>query len=183
MTQLNAHEVREQFKEIGVYAKKHRANLGLIIFVLAVTLFAATPENVRADALPHPTVSEARSVDLQVAAIQNTYAEYGILPESDDRLIPHTLRVVATAYNSEVGQTDATPFITASGTTTRHGVIAANFLPIGTQVKIPKYYGDQIFVVEDRMHPRYQNRVDIWMETRAEARQFGVRTVEIEVYR
>ena len=61
-------------------------------------------------------------------------------------------------------------------------MIAANFLPIGTKVKIPDYYGDQIFVVEDRMNQRYYYRVDIWMEDITEARQFGVRNIDIEIY-
>lgn len=94
-------------------------------------------------------------------------------------------RVVApvTAYSSTPDQTDSTPFITASGTRTRDGVVAANFLPIGTKVRIPTVYGDKIFVVEDRMNSRYWQRLDIWMETRQEALQFGVRTLPIEIIR
>jgi 3D (Asp-Asp-Asp) domain-containing protein len=43
-------------------------------------------------------------------------------------------------------------------------------------------YGDKVFVVEDRMNARYQNNVDIWMESYAEAKKFGRRSVEIHVY-
>ncbi|MBU4314954.1 3D domain-containing protein [Patescibacteria group bacterium] len=94
----------------------------------------------------------------------------------------YTITVPATAYNSLAGQTDDTPFITASGTTTRHGVLAANFLPIGTRVKIPEIYGDDIFIVEDRMNARYNKRVDIWMENYDDAIQFGYKNIQIEVY-
>ncbi|HCC83461.1 TPA: hypothetical protein DEP96_01275 [Candidatus Uhrbacteria bacterium] len=105
------------------------------------------------------------------------------MPKADLRGPNYTITVPSTAYNSEVGQCDDTPFITASGTHVRPGVIAANFLPIGTKVKIPKYYGEQVFVVEDRMNARYDKRIDIWMESHSDAIKWGIRNVEIEVYR
>jgi 3D (Asp-Asp-Asp) domain-containing protein len=90
--------------------------------------------------------------------------------------------VIATAYSSTVDQCDDTPFITANNTRVRDGIIAANFLPFGTRVKIPKLYGDKEFVVTDRMNKKYEYRIDIWMETRQEAIDFGAQYVEIEVY-
>ncbi len=119
---------------------------------------------------------------LEVSALQNEFKDYGVLPKSDLRNPAYTITVPATAYNSLEGQTDSTPFTTASGTTTRHGVLAANFLPIGTRVKIPEIYGDDVFVVEDRMNPRYDKRVDIWMESYDDAIEFGYKNIEIEVY-
>ncbi|MBT3230720.1 3D domain-containing protein [Candidatus Uhrbacteria bacterium] len=104
------------------------------------------------------------------------------MPASDLRGPAYTITVPATAYNSLPWQTDDTPFITASGTTTRHGVLAANFLPIGTRVKIPEIYGDDIFIVEDRMNSRYWERVDIWMEEYDDAIEFGYQNINIEVY-
>lgn len=89
--------------------------------------------------------------------------------------------VVITAYSSTIEETDASPFITASGTYVRDGIIAANFLKIGTQVKIPALYGDKIFVVEDRMAPKNHNKVDIWMPSKTAALQFGVKKAEIVV--
>lgn len=90
-------------------------------------------------------------------------------------------QVVATAYTSVPEQTDDTPNITASGTYTRDGVIAANFLPIGTAVKIPKLFGDKVFLVEDRMHPRNGSKIDIWLPTVDAAKRFGVKLVKIVV--
>ena len=90
-------------------------------------------------------------------------------------------RLIVTAYSSTVDQTDSTPFITASGTSVRWGVVAANFLPIGTKIRIPEIFGDEVFFVEDRMNERYNRRVDIWMHTRQDAKDFGVRNVIIEV--
>ena len=86
-----------------------------------------------------------------------------------------------TAYSSEVAQTDDTPYTTASGTRVRQGVVAANWLPIGTKVRIPDLFDDQVFVVEDRMHSRHTNRLDVWFPTRAEAVQFGARKAQIEI--
>ncbi|TAK05051.1 hypothetical protein EPO33_03590 [Patescibacteria group bacterium] len=91
-------------------------------------------------------------------------------------------KVPVTAYSSTPDQTDSTPFITASGTHVRDGVFAANFLPIGTRVKIPEVYGDKIFIVEDRMNARYRVHGDIWMETREQAKKWGIKYVTLEVY-
>ena len=89
--------------------------------------------------------------------------------------------VTATAYSSTVDQTDDTPFITASGTYVRDGIVAANFLPFGTAIKIPDIYGDKVFVVEDRMNKRYWHRVDIWFPERQSALEFGIKQIRIEI--
>jgi len=87
-----------------------------------------------------------------------------------------------TAYNSEVGQTDDSPFTTADGSTVRDGILAANFLPFGTKVRIPSLFGNRIFEVHDRMNPRYNLRADVWMANKRDARKFGLkRNVKIEV--
>jgi 3D (Asp-Asp-Asp) domain-containing protein len=126
--------------------------------------------------------AEDRAVALIVASMQNQTASYGQLPAAKLVGPYYTKYVTASAYNSVPWQTDDTPFITASGTTVRHGVLAANFLPIGTLVTMPDIYGEQIFVVEDRMNPRYTNNVDIWMEHISDAKQFGRKQVKIHVY-
>lgn len=88
--------------------------------------------------------------------------------------------IVATAYNSLEGQTDSTPWITASGTRCREGVIASNHFPIGTKLMIEGYRG-KVFVVEDRMNSRYHKRIDIWFRDYNDARNFGVRKVKYYV--
>jgi 3D (Asp-Asp-Asp) domain-containing protein len=97
-------------------------------------------------------------------------------PTGDKRLF------TAVAYTSSVNETDADPFTTAAGTQTRWGIIATNVLPMGTKVKISGF-GDQVFVVEDRMNARYNgtNTLDIWHPTKTEAYQWGRRQVEIEI--
>lgn len=165
------------------FLKREWFNTGLIALTLVVGAVVITPGDVLADVVPHPTPAEQKAIKLMVSAMQNSYADYGVLPTAEDREAPFTMKVPTTAYSSDVWQTDATPFITASGTHVRHGVVAANFLPIGTKVKIPKLYGDQIFVVEDRMNKRYGKHLDIWMERREDAKRFGVKTLEIEIYK
>ncbi len=92
-----------------------------------------------------------------------------------------TYKVRASAYSSTIDQTDDSPFVTAAGTYVRDGIIAANFLPFGTQIRIPEVYGDKVFVVEDRMNKRYWYNIDIWFSERQLAREFGVKNVTIEV--
>lgn len=161
------------------------AELGLLGLALSSVVYAAVPGTAFADvkALTADQSSKNDAIALQIAAMKNTELPYGELPVSDPRGPSYTIRVTATAYNSLPGQTDSTPFITAAGTHTRWGVVAANFLPMGTKIRIPDVYGDQIFVVEDRMNPRYYKRLDVWMENYSDAKQFGVRQINIEVYK
>ncbi len=101
-----------------------------------------------------------------------------------DKVLKESVHTM-TAYNSEVGQTDDSPCITANGfNVCSHGIedtIAANFLPMGTKVKIPELYGDRIFIVRDRMNQKHPNRVDVWMKTRTDALKFGVKVAKIQI--
>ena len=101
-------------------------------------------------------------------------------PDTPDR-VARTIIVFVTGYSSTPGQTDDTPFITAAGTRVRDGIVATNILPMGTKIKIPDVYGDRIFVVEDRMHPRKKYVVDIWFSSYWEAKSFGAKKTYIEV--
>ena len=99
--------------------------------------------------------------------------------------------VRATAYNSEVGQTDNSPFITATGTRVRPGVIALSrdllrVFPYGTRVTLHDSAGllnGRVFIVEDTMNVRLANTIDIWMGSRAQALRWGARTVRITAIR
>ena len=91
------------------------------------------------------------------------------------------INVIVTAYSSSPWETDRDPFITASGKTVREGIVAANFLPFGTKIRLPEVYGDKIFVVEDRMRPEKKYQVDIWFPSRTQALDFGAKRTYIEV--
>lgn len=167
------------FGTIKKIFKKSPADVAIIAVIILVLVYTVLPQSVQADV---DISLAAKQISLEVAALQNEFLAYGKLPASDLRGPAYTMTVSTTAYNSLPGQTDATPDITASGTRTRHGVLAANFLPIGTRVKIPALYGDQVFIIEDRMNARYWYKMDIWMEDYQDALDFGVKNIEIEVY-
>lgn len=105
------------------------------------------------------------------------------LPAQDQAEIPsfYEMDVWVTAYSSTPEETDETPFITASGKWVEDGIIATNFLPFGTKVKIPEKFGDKVFVVEDRMHRRKTDFVDVWMPTKEDAKQFGIARTKIQI--
>ena len=142
-----------------------------------------------------PEVKEVPDEDLifhkPIVTIFQEYIDHTIVGQTSfvsPRTPPNKTQVVVgrmwlfvTAYSSTVDQTDSTPFITASGTRVRDGIIAANFLPIGAKVRFPNIYGDKLFVVEDRMNSRYYYRADIWMPSRWEAKQFGLKNTLIEI--
>jgi 3D (Asp-Asp-Asp) domain-containing protein len=127
-------------------------------------------------------ISDKRFSNYKMAFPEQDSKEAGLLKINMVRIEPvETLTVVATAYSSTVDQTDSTPFITASGTRVKDGIIAANFLPFGTAIKIPELYGDKVFIVTDRMNKRYWYNIDLWFPERHLAKEFGVKRVKIEV--
>jgi len=99
----------------------------------------------------------------------------------NDFIVLETMQMTITAYSSSVLETDDTPFITASGTTTKNGVIASNLLPFGTKIRIPRLFGNKVFTVEDRMNKRMGDfQVDIWFPSHWQAKQFGIKYAYIE---
>jgi 3D (Asp-Asp-Asp) domain-containing protein len=103
-------------------------------------------------------------------------------PNDPEPKVVKKLKVVITAYSSTPGQTDDSPYITASGTWVRDGIIANNLLPMGTKIRIPELYGDKIFVVEDRMNSKKgYYHFDIWFSSYWEAKNFGAKRSYIEV--
>jgi 3D (Asp-Asp-Asp) domain-containing protein len=112
--------------------------------------------------------------------------------------------VRGTAYNSMVSQTNAQPFVTATGARTSWGIVAVSRdllggdLPYGSLVRLrdlgnfhngrgagayQQLLDDTVFVVEDTMHPRKRNQIDLWFADYAAALAWGVRQVEVEVVR
>lgn len=137
--------------------------------------------------LPIPILSQfvgLKNLFDKAEATEADSEEITSLPESGPRAPDNVVKAVITAYTSTVDQCDDDPFIAASGKRVYDGMIAANWLPMGTKVKIPDLYGDKIFTVDDRMNSRYGfGRMDIWLDaTKAEARKFGVKRVKVEVY-
>lgn len=84
------------------------------------------------------------------------------------------LILTVTGYSSSYDETDDTPWLTAYNTLVRDGIAASNILPFGTKIKIPSLFGDKIFIIEDKMNPRYGENLDIWFPTKEEAQNFGI---------
>jgi 3D (Asp-Asp-Asp) domain-containing protein len=88
------------------------------------------------------------------------------------------LTVQASAYASSPYQTDNSPCVTAAGTRVRPGVVATNFLPLGTILEI----NGLEFIVEDRMNSRYDGYyMDLWFPSTSSALTFGRKKLEITI--
>ncbi len=108
------------------------------------------------------------------------------LPEEEDFSNWETITVTASAYNSLKAQTEGNPEITAWGDTLAPGMksiaVSRDLLKRGlsynTRVKIEGFEG--VFVVNDKMHWRWRNKIDIYMGVdRGKAMEWGRRKVEI----
>ena len=71
--------------------------------------------------------------------------------------------------------------ITSTGTKPRWGVIAVdpNVIPYGTKVYIPQF--NQVFVAEDTGSAIKGNKIDIFMNSKSEALNWGRRNIDIYV--
>lgn len=129
-----------------------------------------------------PTVIAAGQGSYRTSSVQTALGETVQLTIAAPQAAPlKTRKAWVTAYSSAPEETDDTPFITACGTTVRHGIVAANFVPFDTRIQIPALFGDRVFVVEDRMHERKTNGVDVWMPSKEEAKQFGANYTDIVI--
>jgi 3D (Asp-Asp-Asp) domain-containing protein len=98
--------------------------------------------------------------------------------ECDSEINNKKIYATVYAYNSEVGQTDESPFITANGTRVKDGIIANNCLSFGTRVRIK----EKEYEVQDKMNSRYGCEVfDIWMESKQDAINWGKQYLEINL--
>lgn len=149
------------------------------MYKVAVLALVATSTASAVVPLSVPSVQAQTVLDELVIEITN---ETKTLPVAGDREAPRTMKIPVTAYNSLPNQTDSTPFHTADNTHVRDGLVAANFLPLGTRIKFPELYGDKEFIVKDRMNPRYHYKADIWMENYSDAVDFGLNYTTIEIY-
>lgn len=143
-----------------------------------------------ADFLKKKEAEQKKALEQKKAVAKKTTepkkAESKKTKEAERPLASGSVRyVIATAYTSEVAQTDASPCITANGfNVCKHGiedVIAANWLPMGTKVRIPDHFGDRVFTVRDRMARKHSDKIDVWMKDKKNAMRFGKRTVKVEV--
>jgi 3D (Asp-Asp-Asp) domain-containing protein len=149
-----------------------------------------------------------RSVELAITPGIDMLSEPRMVASSNHIVGPQStirLRLKSTAYNSLPEQTYGNPFVTATGARTAFGIIAVSRdllgadLPYGSLVRIRdlgNYHNGRgagrfqevldsqgLFIVEDTMHARKRQQIDVWFPHLSEAINWGVRQVEIEVVR
>lgn len=158
------------------YATAHR---GVMVLTLFVVLGNAVPQIAPVEAKA-AELSQNEAIETQEWVVTEPGEEQPLL-FAPDRYTIRTERRTITGYSSTVDQCDSTPFDTAIGSRVRKGIVAANWLPIGTMIRFPEYDPSRWYVVEDRMHPRFGDRVDIWFEARETAAKFGKRKLLVEI--
>lgn len=87
--------------------------------------------------------------------------------------------LVVTSYRSTVRQCDSTPFHTSIGEHVHpHGVAVSQDLLLSGRIK----YGDTLFIegvgfkiVNDTMNARWKNRIDVWLSTYEEEKEFDAK--------
>jgi len=107
--------------------------------------------------------------------------------EKKDPYLWKSLEVTATAYNSVPSQTQGNPVIAAWGDSLKPGMrsiaVSRNLIALGlkhnTPIKIEGF--DSIFLVKDKMHSRWRNRIDIYMGTDVQkAKTWGRKKLTIQ---
>ena len=180
--------------------------IGIALVAFTVLVGTATPQIAVAQNNLFGLQDSAFFVKEAISNFQSKYTlvEKESFPKSENRAPRYIKTVLATAYSSDPRQTDDTPCTPAMGgfnlceNFEKYGTedaIANNCLRLGTVVKFPEMFGDREFVVRDRMNSRYDcHRIDFWIasvtpetqeiiqEAKAEARAFGLKRINMEVY-
>ncbi|HZJ10479.1 MAG TPA: hypothetical protein VFD39_12340 [Trueperaceae bacterium] len=170
--------------------------LGLVITALITAFSAPRQELVE----PVPLALSPTATVLDTAVQSERLFSVKVGPAANPR---YTLR--ATGYNSAVNQTDSTPFVTSTGARTKFGIVAVSRdllgdeFPYGSLVRLRdlgSYYTGRgagafqstldsqgLFIVEDTMHARKSQQLDVWFPEYSTAIQWGVRRIEVELVR
>ena len=159
--------------------------LFLVQMLFPQYVFATPSQQFNAMALEFPLQGGALPSKDLIPTVASVYTN-----NNTEQVIPMPKYTVAwdrymtiTAYSSTPDQTDGSPYLAARGHVVHWGMVAANDLKIGTQVRMPDLFGDQVFTVLDRMNARYSGgwRLDVWMPVRDDAKRFGKRYTRVEI--
>ncbi len=185
MSSMVLARLRAAAKRAFVSGRKNAMSISVATLCLLVLTNVLFPAFVNADVDTGPHYPDDETVALRVDAMLNESRLFGALPAAADAEPKQVFTIPITAYTSDVAQTDSTPCIAARGFDlcehNEEDVIAANFLPMGAQIRIPELYGDRVFTVVDRMNARYRYHVDVWMREYDDARNFGIKYTTVEV--
>jgi len=175
--------LHQNYKRVISLKQAKRMIILLVLVFLFDFLFFSLP--VMASEMPVEAETGGEQAVLTDLYVVDEPVIINNLPENNNRNVKWSGYYTITAYNSEAGQCDNSPCITANGfNLCEHNIedtIAVNFLRFGTKVKIPDLFGDKVFIVRDRMNEKYSDRLDVWMIEKQDAKQFGVKIAKIEV--
>jgi len=106
--------------------------------------------------------------------------EVALAQSEEPAPIRQEVRAEVSAYTSDPGETDDDPLTMASGKQVYAGAAACpSRYPFGTRIEVD----GATYTCEDRMNARYRsgNYFDLWVETKAEAYQWGRRTINVRI--
>jgi len=183
-------------------------NKKIIFTALVVAVLVAVFSVPQTNAKAHTVAVKKHAVEKQIVATLDKIKILQTEPIVENKTKPKSeihFSLKATGYNSLESQTDSTPFVTATGAKTKFGVIAvsrdllSDDIPYGSLVKIKdlgNYYNGRgagrfqdildkqgYFIVEDTMHERKRQQIDVWFPKKSDAIRWGIRQVELEVVR
>lgn len=151
---------------------------------------------------PTAIPAEVEAKQLEAAKTLQLEAKYDYKLElateaSEDTEETTDIIVTMTAYSSTTDQTDDTPFTTSTQQPVRLGIVAvsrdllAGDLPYGTTLRVIETYGEpdtcgawdvtMILEVQDTMHRRKQQQIDLWLPSRDEALAWGYCQARVEI--
>ncbi len=116
---------------------------------------------------------------------KNQLMEFSRLIKLKDHLINSMQKgkqLMVTAYTADTAETDETPFITASNTRVREGIVAvsqdlfAKGWVFGKKIYIVNH---GVYTIEDLLHKRKRNQLDIFMNNKAKALDFGRKKLKV----
>lgn len=112
--------------------------------------------------------------------------DFSSVDEENKMIFTDTITVTASAYNSLQSQGEGDPTITAWGDTLVPGgksiAVSRDLVRLGlthgTPVRIEGF--DDVFTVNDKMHQRWRNKIDIYMgNDKNKAKEWGRKKVKI----
>jgi len=170
-----------------IFSKRYLRVIALSVLIAILSFQMVIPQT-QAKELNNKingVITQLGIVNITSGEIESINQFPNTFPKSEKKPL-YSRKIMVSAYNSLVGQTDSTPCLAARGynlcEANEENVIAANFLPMGTKVRFPELFGDKEFTVVDRMNARYYHKADFWMRDYNHAIQFGTKYTTIEVY-
>jgi len=152
--------------------------VALILILLSLGLYAWWVVNItKVYGSPLEAIVEPLGIEERLPIISgNTLMSLGAVRQLEFKSLGSFW---VTGYSSTPEECDDTPFITASNTQVRDGVIACpRYLEFGTYISID----GKTYICEDRMSTKYPHRFDIWFPNKWSAQAFGIQLKEIIKY-